>query len=513
MAVTVESLCNSLVRSRLLQPTDVKALYTRWKGEAKTEAANTDKFTRWLVQQRVVTEYQASLIAKGQVDNFFLDDYKIIDRLGQGRMAGIYEAVHKLGTKVAIKVLPPSKARVLELFSRFQREARMSLQMKHPNVVRTFQVGECRGLHYIVMEYLHGETLEDTLKRRGKLQPVEAVRLVYQALLGLQHIHEQSIIHRDLKPANLMLVPPPQAHSTMNSNVKILDIGLGKIFDEDLPGGLEQVQLTTDGQMLGAPEYMAPEQARDATNADIRSDIYSLGCVLYHALAGQSPYYDVNVVRIMVKHATEAARPLRELNPQVPDGLQQIVNVMLAKDPDKRYQTPDRAAQALQVFLASGSEASPRLEAQPGMQAYLNWLDGQPGGQPPIVAAPGSAVPAVVVPVPVPMPAPARPSAQGNVPNASASMVQRRSAVASGTPTPQPQWHAAPAAHAPSPVVVTASAADVELVPQGGAHRPIRMQHGFGKRDVLLLGVVVGIALVLVAGLLAFGLHMLLRSR
>ncbi|MBL8795104.1 MAG: hypothetical protein JNM56_14440, partial [Planctomycetia bacterium] len=180
------------------------------------------------------------------------------------------------------------------------------------------------------------------------------------------------------------------------------------------------------------------------------------------------------------------------------------------KDPTQRYQTPDRAAQALQVFLASGSEASPRLEAQPGMQAYLNWLDGQPGSQP--SAAPQIPIVSVPVPVPVPavaMPAPTRPSAQGNIQNASASMVQRRSAPASATPTPPPQW--TPPAAAPAPMVVTASAADVELVPQGGGHRPMRVQHGFGKRDVLLLGIVVGIGLVLVAGGLAFALHLLLR--
>src|SRR5262249_8303117 len=131
--------------------------------------------------------------------------------------------------------------------------------------------------------------------------------------------------------------------STLNSAVKILDIGLGKVmFEEEQPAGLEQVQLTTDGAILGAPEYMAPEQAKNAHKADIRADIYSLGCVLYHCLAGQSPFHDVNMVRIMVRHATETPRPLRDVNPQVPDGLQQIMLHLMAKAVDQRDHTPER---------------------------------------------------------------------------------------------------------------------------------------------------------------------------
>jgi serine/threonine protein kinase len=267
----------------------------------------------------------------------------------------------------------------------------------------------------------------------------------------LQHSHEQGIVHRDLKPGNLMLVPTPKPDSTLNSSVKILDIGLGKVmFDEDQPAGLEQVQLTTDGAILGAPEYMAPEQAKDAHKADIRADIYSLGCVLYHCLAGVSPYTDVNVVRIMVKHATEQPKPLRQFNPQVPDGLQQIVNYMLAKDPAQRYQTPDRAAQALQVFLASANEPSKPLEADPGMRDYLNWLDSQ------------------VVPAEYVAPAPAP-----------------------GSPLPQP--------------MVSPSGADVELVPQG----PV--QTNLGRKDMLLLGIVVGIGLVVGAVVLGVIMSLVLR--
>src|SRR5262245_27453806 len=207
MELSVEASCNLLARSALLTPQEVKMAYARWKAEAGNQAGQLDKFLKWLVGKQFVTDYQAKLIGRGQVDNFFLGQYKILDRIGQGRMAGIYKCVRRLGQFVAIKVLPPAKAKVQELFTRFQREARMALKLKHVNVVRTFQMAETGGLFYIVMEYLEGETLEDHLKRRPKLPPVEAVRIVFQALQGLQHIYDQQLVHRDLKPANLMLVP------------------------------------------------------------------------------------------------------------------------------------------------------------------------------------------------------------------------------------------------------------------------------------------------------------------
>ena len=197
-------------------------------------------------------------------------------------MTGVYKARHPSGQIVAIKVLPPSRAKNGQMLARFQREARLSVKLKHPNVVRSFQVGEARGVHYLVMEYLEGETLDDVILSRKRLPPQEAVRLIHQVLLGLQHIHEQGMIHRDLKPANLMLVPAPARDSTLRSNIKILDIGLAReFFDENSPAPREDMELTGEGILLGTPDYLPPEQARDPRAIDIRADIYSLGCVLY----------------------------------------------------------------------------------------------------------------------------------------------------------------------------------------------------------------------------------------
>src|SRR5262249_28170967 len=400
MELTVQNVYGLLLRSKLLPLDQAKTMYDRWNAEAKDAAGNLQAFTRWVVAHRFLTEYQAGLLARGHADGFFLNQYKILDRLAKGRLAGGSREVHELGQVVAIKVLPPSKARDPQFLARFQREARLAFKLKHANIVRAFQVGQAAGLHYFVMEYLEGETLDEVLRRRGKLPPPEAVRLIHQAMSGLQHIPSQGMVHRDLKPANLMLVPPPPQgphETTQRCGVKILDIGLGRAMFEDVPADKKSSNpgLTTEGVLLGTPDYMAPEQARDARSADIRADIYSLGCVLYHALAGQPPFPDTNVINQMIRHATEPPRPVAELNPAVPEGLQQILNSMLAKDPSPPHPTPDRAAQALQVFLVAVADPPPE-EPEPSLRSYLTWLETEGNGKArPTGTAEPAAVPAV----------------------------------------------------------------------------------------------------------------------
>jgi len=502
MDVSVETVCNSLVRSRLLPPSTIRQLHQRWKTEAGPAAGDSARFGKWLVAGGHVTDFQWALIVRGKVDNFYLNDYKLVDRLGQGRMVGIYRAVHQLGQTVAIKVLPPSRVKDEESFGRFKREARLAVKLKHPNVVRTYQMGLSNGLHYIVMEYLDGETLEEVLQRRKQLPPSEAARIVHQALLGLQHIHQMGMVHRDLKPVNLMLVPgAPKGgpDTTANATVKVLDIGLGRaMFDENAPGQPDAPDLTGAGALLGTPEYLAPEQARNAHTADIRADIYSLGCVLYHCLAGRPPFQEVNAVLLMVKHATEKPRPLKELNPAVPDGLQQIVDWMVAKDPSQRYPTPERAAQALQVFLAAGE--GPRVaEVEPQMQAYLKWLeingtgDGGPLTPMPVLAdSPAAAAPLI--------PPPAAPVRATPVPTpvVGSPALQR-------VPAPMPVAIAEPEASpmlSPEPMVFTA----VPMPPQAPAPR-----RAFGGRELLLIGIGLGLGLGMV-GLMGTLIWLLIRK-
>jgi serine/threonine protein kinase len=247
-----EAVCGLLDRSHLLTPEQVRRLFQTWRAQAGG-ATDGASFCRWLVEHNYLTDYQADLVQRGKVDHFFFGPYKLLERVGKGRMAGVYKAIHTLGQPVAIKVLPPSKARDGQVLARFQRETRIAVKLKHPNVVRTYQAGRSDDLHYLVMEYLEGETLEDVIRRRRTLRPAEVARLGAQALLGLQHIHEQGMIHRDLKPGNLMLVGG-SPDSTEGGTVKIMDIGLGKeLFDAWEPSPEGALNLTNEGRCWAPP--------------------------------------------------------------------------------------------------------------------------------------------------------------------------------------------------------------------------------------------------------------------
>jgi serine/threonine protein kinase len=376
---------------------------------------------------------------------------------------------------VAIKVLPPSRAANPQMVARFQREARLAMRMKHPNVVRAYQLGEAKGLHYLVMEYLEGETLDEVLYRRKRLPVNEAVRVVYQALLGLQHIHEQGLVHRDLKPANLMLVPAAP-DSTLQATVKVLDFGLGRaLFDE--AETLGEPHLTSENVLLGTPDYLAPEQARDPRNIDVRADIYSLGGVLYHCLAGRPPFPDNNILGQMVRHATEKPQPLRELNPSVPDGLQRVLDWMLAKEPSERYPTPGRAAQALQVFLVAGNVSPRSAEDEARMRTYLTWLEKEESA---VTTTDARPKPTAVRPSPPPVPV---------------KRDGQKADTQKQKPVKPPK----------TPVPASPPEFDVELLPGEAPPRGIRLS----ARDWLMMGI--GAGAVIAAGTVGWLLSLLVR--
>ncbi len=402
MELTVQNVYGLLLRSKLLPVEEAREMYARWQLHAGEGATNLTRFAEWMVANKHLTAYQANLLARGHAEGFFIEEYKILDRLGKGRMAGVYKARHPLGQTVAIKVLPPSRARDLEMLGRFLREGRLATRLKHPNIVRTFLLGKTGEIHYLVMEYLEGETLEELVNRRGPLSATEGVRLIYQAFQGLQHIHSQGLVHRDLKPSNIMLVNSTP-ESTAQATLKILDIGLGRsLFEERKKDDGSNLELTTQGALLGTPDYMAPEQARDPRSADIRADIYSLGCVLYFMLTGKPPFPDTNVISQMIRHATEPPPLLKAHNATVPDGLQQIVTWMLAKDPAQRYPTPERAAQALQVFLAGATGPLVQPESDPNMLSYLSLIKEQQPKKPLTVVEIDTNAPVIKAPPPNP---------------------------------------------------------------------------------------------------------------
>ncbi len=455
---SVPEYCAAIGRSKLLGEPDLQDLRRRWTADPKASDADVDGFRKFLVRERYLTEYQAALIQRGRAEGFVVGDYVILERIGSGQSAGVYKAIHTSGQVVALKVLPGSKAREANTLSRFQREGRLLTQLDHPNAVRAFQVGQGGGVHFIVMEHLEGETLDTVLERRKKLPPAEAVRLIHQAFQGLHHLHEKRMVHRDLKPANLMLTPPPKA-DTLSSTVKILDIGLGRELFDEASAVTQDLHLTTEGAILGTPDYLAPEQARDARTSDIRADIYSLGGVLYHLLAGRPPFTERNVMAMMVKHATTPVTPVRELVPEVPPGLSAAVDKLLAKKADDRPQTPAEAADLIAPFLpqqAAGAEAAAVLPA------YKEWLETESAMEMPVevmkaaVAAQATpiAIAKPVSPVPAPLP----------VASAAVPVAARKPATKSAA-EPKPGTRPAPMVVAPAPVAVPPAAEiNVELV-------------------------------------------------
>jgi hypothetical protein len=250
-------------------------------------------------------------------------------------------------------VLPQERLKDREAVLRFQREMRAVGNLRHPNIVEAPDAGEADGMPYLVMEYVDGCDLGKLVGRMGPLPVAEACDVIRQAALGLEHAHEQGRVHRDVKPSNLML--------STEGQVKVLDLGLARLR-EDLPSA---VGLSTGNRLMGTADYMAPEQAANTHAADIRADVYSLGCTLYALLAGHPPFagpqYPSRAEKL-VGHARDHAPLLDGLRPDVPEQLAALVARMLSKSPDQRPATPGEVAQALDAF-AAGADLSKLLEA------------------------------------------------------------------------------------------------------------------------------------------------------
>lgn len=494
MATPVSSVpeyCAVLGRSKLVSESDLTAIRAKWVNGVSGRDADVDGFRKFLVREKCLTEYQAALIQRGRAEGFVVGEYVILDRIGSGQSAGVYKAIHKSGQLVALKVLAGSKARDNYTLNRFEREGRLLTQLDHPNVVRAYQVGQAGGVHFIVMEHLEGETLDAVLERRKKLPAGEAVRLVTQALQGLQHLHDKRMVHRDLKPANLMLVPAAKT-DTLACTVKILDIGLGReLFDESSPS-TKDMNLTSEGAVLGTPDYLAPEQARDARHTDIRADVYAVGCVLYHLLAGRPPFTEKNVMAQMVKHATERHTPVKQLVPDVPPKLSAVVDQLLAKKADDRPPTPAAAAELLKTFLPPKAKPAEGANLLP---AYRQWLESESAFDLP------NEVKEAVKPEPKkasgPKTAPARPAVKA------AARPAPVAPVAAPVPTPAPAW----------PAPSSADEINVELVdlPDDEDDGDDRGLLDLDRRDWLMLGA--GGFLMLGAIGMGFGLTKLVRPK
>jgi WD40 repeat protein/tRNA A-37 threonylcarbamoyl transferase component Bud32 len=290
-----------------------------------------------------------------------LDKYEIIEQIGTGGFADVYKALDPtLDRQVALKVLAPHLLRDPEFVRRFQREARTAAKLRHPNIVVIHEIGEDQGRYYIAMEYLEGATLKEVIEKQGPLPPQRVIGILNQLASALDYAHEKGVVHRDIKPSNIIL--GPEDHAT--------------ITDFSIVKAAESTGLTTTGQILGTPEYMSPEQGQ-GQEVTPRSDIYSLGVVLYEMLAGKVPFEAPTPLALMMKHASDPPPPIPEINAELPAAMQAAVEKALAKDPEDRYQTASELAHALRqrgvtparMVDAVVPPSAPRVPASPWVGA------------------------------------------------------------------------------------------------------------------------------------------------
>ena len=319
-----------------------------------------------LVDRRLLTRWQARQLLAGK-SQFFLGKYKLLDLLGEGGMGMVFKAVQpSTGRIVALKVMSRAALKDRDAISRFQREIRSAAALQHPNIAGAYDADCVKNTYFLATEYIEGRDLKSWIRNSDRLPIAWSCECIRQAALGLQYAHEVGMVHRDIKPANLLVHQPPGSDQPL---IKIVDLGLARAVNESAQEG----ELTKTGQLLGSPDYIAPEQARNTKAADIRADIFSLGCTLFEMLTRQLPFPGEGVMEKLMARVTQDAPPVCSLRPEVPAALEAIVAKMLERDPQRRFQSPGEVAVSLAPFASMGQAKpavpeAPRIEEQATIQ-------------------------------------------------------------------------------------------------------------------------------------------------
>ena len=352
---TADSLVEALRGRPILTPSQFNDVIR------KHAPAHTDnlELARSLIRLGWLTVYQAKKLLSGRPDELMVGQYVIIDKLGEGGMGKVYKAKQlSLNRVVALKIVRNSLLRSDTALRRFQREVRAAAKLRHPNIVHVFDADHVGDRHFLCMEYIEGIDLAKLVKSRGALPIPTACSYVRQAAQGLQHAHDHGMVHRDVKPGNLLVAADAKGQYSARNVVKILDMGLARAPSGESDGSNVSTDLTRTGTVIGTPDYMSPEQAKNSSSVDRRSDLYSLGCTFYHLLTAEIPFPIGTPVEKLLQHQMDAARPVQQLRPDIPHEVATIVHCLLAKRPEDRFQSAGAVAKALGPWTGGTSDSA-----------------------------------------------------------------------------------------------------------------------------------------------------------
>ncbi len=336
--------------------------------------------SEYLVEIDWLTAYQHRLLFEDRWNELTVGPYQILGRLGEGGVGEVFKAWDTVHAQtVALKVLRQHLAGRPEAVLELQRERQAVVHLIHPNIIKTFDAAQVDGLPYFAMECVEGMDLDRYVQCHGPLPVEQACDYIRQTATGLQHAHQSGLVHRDVKPANLFLLNPPsdelttgRPRRTVEGVIKILDWGLARLkrATDDIGGAAALEREAEKGLLIGTADYIAPEQARDATLVDIRADIYRLGCVFYFLLTGEPPFSAPSLMQKLMKHQEEPPPSVQSRRPDVGDELNAVLLRMMEKQPEKRFQIPLLVAGALRRFGTGLSGGLACSEANSGGAGY-----------------------------------------------------------------------------------------------------------------------------------------------
>ncbi len=319
----------------------------------------------YLTEVEWLTPYQLELLLAGRWDELTLGPYNILDRLGAGGLSEVFKAWDTMsGRVVALKVLHQHLADRSDIVRQFRKELEAITRLSHPNIIKTYHAHQDGAMHYFAMEFIEGKDLEKLVREGGPLPIDRACDYARQTAMGLQYAHQSGLVHRDIKPANLFLVSPRglscPGKRPQEPVVKILDWGLARCLREpeesSRPPSTSSLELDAEkGSLIGTADYIAPEQAQDPRLVDTRADLYSLGCTLFFLLTGRPPFEGSSLIQKLLRHKDDEPPLLRQLRPDAPPELEELVRKMLYKKVENRPQIPLLVATALRRFSAGGA--------------------------------------------------------------------------------------------------------------------------------------------------------------